>query len=92
MVLHLPITQECFVSSFVEFGTAVLKKKFLNTFNIILQFYCLLFQKGVALHLNQFTLSLHRETLSQVWMKLAKWFWKRVLKYFQFYYLTIISH
>ena len=39
------------MSSFVEFGTAVLKKKFLNTFNIILQCYCLLFQKGVALHI-----------------------------------------
>ena len=37
----------------------------------------LLLIKGGALHLNQLEISLPKDTLCQVWLKLAKWFWSR---------------
>ena len=52
----IPFMQGCFASSLVEIGQVVLRKiKFLNIFNIILQFlYYLHLRKGMALRLNKF--------------------------------------
>ena len=40
-------------------------------------------EKGGALHLNRLESPLPRDTLCQVWMKLAQWFWRRRFFYFR---------
>ena len=45
------------------------------------QYQCPL-KKGVALHLNKLESTLPKDTLCQVWLKLAQWFWRRRFKNF----------
>ena len=50
----------------VEIGPVVLKREFLNIFNIILQFrFYLPFERGLALHLNKFESPLPKNDLCQ---------------------------
>ena len=52
--IWIPSTQGCFVPNLVEIGPVVLKREFLNIFNIILLFcFYPLSEKGFALHLNK---------------------------------------
>ena len=53
-------------------STVVLKRGFLNIFNIILLFHFTLpFEKGVALHLNKLESPPLKDVLCQVWLKLT---------------------
>ena len=75
--LRIPFTQRCFRLSFVEIGPVVLENKIFK----ICQFcnYLLLEKGGGALHLNKLVLEspLSKDAFCLVWMKLAKWFWRR---------------
>ena len=54
------------------------RRRFLKVVNLFLKFPNYLpFGKGVALHLNKLEFSWPRDTLCQVWLKLAQWFWRR---------------
>ena len=56
----------------VEIGHVVLKREFLNIFNMILLFHFNLpFKKGVALHLNKLECPPLKDVLCQVWLKLT---------------------
>ena len=75
---HLNNTQGCFVPSLVEIGLVVLEKiffNFVNVFSLFLNF--LLLEKGRALHLNKIESPSPKDDLCQVWLKLAKWFWRK---------------
>ena len=62
----------------VEIGPVVVKREFLNIFNIISLFrFYLPFEKGLALHLNKFESSPLKDAVCQVWLKLAQWLWRR---------------
>ena len=51
---------------------------FLNVVNVFLLFHNYLpLEKGVNLHLNKLEFPLPKNALCQVWLKLAKWFWRR---------------
>ena len=55
-------------------------RKFLNIFNIILNFhFYLLLEKDVALHLNKLESPSSKDALGQDWMKSAQWFLRRRL-------------
>ena len=50
----------------------------------------LIFEKGLALHLNNLELPSPKDALCQVWLKLAQWFWRmprRFLKFVNFFLL-----
>ena len=66
--------------SLVEIGPVVLEKKyFINFVNIFSLFHtCLPYEKGAALHLNKLECSSPKDTLYQVWLKLAKWLLRRI--------------
>ena len=52
--------------------------RFLKVLNVFLLFPNYLpFEKDVALHLNKLKSSSPSDTLCQVWLKLAQWFWRR---------------
>ena len=61
-------------------------RRFLNIFKIVLLFsYYLPLEKGVTFRLNKFESPPLKDALCQVWLKLARWFWRRrFLKYFQY--------
>ena len=62
----------------VENGPIVLKRGFLNIFNIILLFrFYLPFKKDVGLHLNKLESSPHKDALGQIWLKFAQWLLRR---------------
>ena len=42
--------------------------------------YYLPFQKCMILHLLNLASPLHKDALSQVWLKLVHWFWRRFMK------------
>ena len=49
-------------------------------------------EEDVAIHLNIIEPPLPKDTLYEVWLKLAKWFWRRFSKVFNIYfqYVAII--
>ena len=54
------------------------KKIFFNFVNVSSPFHNYLpLEKGEALHLNKLESLSLRDTLCQVWLKLAQWFWRR---------------
>ena len=62
----------------VEIRSVVLEKiffNFVNVFSLFLNF--LLLEKGRALHLNKIESPSPKDALCQVWLKLAKWFWRK---------------
>ena len=76
--IWIPSTQGCFVPNLVEIGPVVLKREFLNIFNIILLFrFYLPFENGLALHLNKLESPSPKDAWCQVWLKLAQWFLRR---------------
>ena len=59
------------------------KEDFLNFSNVFLLFGNYLpFKKGVGLQLNKLESPSPRDTLCQVWLKMAQWFWRRSFLYF----------
>ena len=77
------------------FGPVVLEKKIFNFINVFSLFRNYLpLEKGVVLHLNKLESFSSKETLCQVWLKLAQWFFRRRFFYFvslYFGYFLIIS-
>ena len=70
-------TQGCFVPSLWLLG-----RKFLNLVNLFSPFRNhLLLEKSVALHSKKLESSLPKNALCQVWLKLAKWFWRIFLNF-----------
>ena len=52
-------------------------RRFLNIFNIILQFsFYLHLEKSVALQMNKLKSPPPKDDLCQVWLKLGQWFWR----------------
>ena len=75
---RIPFTQWYFVPSLVEISSVVLEKKiftFVNVFSLFLNDLTL--EKGGALHLKKLESPLPKDALCQVWLKLARWFWRR---------------
>ena len=68
--------------SLVEIGPALQKEKifqnFVNVFSLFHDYFPL--EMGKALYLNKLESSLPNNALSQVWLKLAQWFWRRSQK------------
>jgi hypothetical protein len=53
-------------------------RRFLKIAIVFLLFhYYLPLGKGYSLHLNKLKSPLHKDDLCQIWLKLAKWFWRR---------------
>ena len=82
--LHLnkfefPFTKGCFEPSLVEIGPVVLEMKILLKFvNVFLLFHNYIhLEKGAALFLNKLGFRSPKDALCKVWLKLAKWFWRR---------------
>ena len=48
---------------------------FVNVFSLFRNYHP--FEKGGALHLNKLDFPLPKDVLCQVWLKLARWFWRR---------------
>ena len=73
------------MQSLAEIGPVVLEKKiFFNFVNVFLLFCNYLpLEYGRALHLNKLESPPPKDTLCQVWLKLAQWFWRR--KFFNFF-------
>ena len=58
-------------------------RRFLNFVNVIMLFHNYLpLEKGWTLHLNKLESSSPKDTLCQIWLKLAQWFWRR--RFFNF--------
>jgi hypothetical protein len=71
------------VPSLVEIGPVILEKKILKYFLCIFTLcYCLPLEKGAALHLFKLESPHPKDDLFQVWLKLVKWFWRRILNIF----------
>ena len=69
--------QGCIVPSLVEIGPMVLEKRFFNFLNVSLLFCNYLpLEKGESLHLKKLETPSPKGALCQVWLKLAKWFWR----------------
>ena len=69
------------MQSLVENGPALqekILKNFVNVFSLFQDY--LPSESGEALNLNKLESSLPNNTLSQVWLKLAQWFWRRSRK------------
>ena len=69
-------------------------RRFFKVFNVFLLFQNYLpFEKGmVDLYLNELESPSPEDSLCQVWLKLAQWFWRRFLKVVNYvYYFPIIS-
>ena len=68
--------------SLAEIDSVVLEKIFkLNVLVFLLFRSYLTLEKGWALHLNKIWTPLHKDTLCEVWLKLAKWFWRSFLNF-----------
>jgi hypothetical protein len=64
----------------IDFDVLVLEKIFFLKFSVFLLFYCYLpLEKGFPLRLNKLESSSPKGDLCQVWLKLAQWFWRRIL-------------
>ena len=77
----VPFNQGSFVPSLVEIGPMVLDKNIINFVKGFLLFRIHLpCKKDVPLHLNELESPSSKDALGQVWLKLAKWFWRRKWK------------
>ena len=75
----ISFTQEWTVAGLVDIGPVVLEKKIFKFCQcIILLFHNYLpLETGRAIHLNKLGATSPKDTLWQVWLKLAQWFWRR---------------
>jgi hypothetical protein len=65
----------------IEFGLLVLEKKIFKHFQCIFTLcYYLPLKKGYPLQLNKLESPPPKDDLCQLWLKLAKWFWRRSRK------------
>ena len=86
MVLHLnkhksPSSKDALGQVWMKLAQWFWRRRFLNILNRNLLFYYYVpLKKGVALHLTKLESPLPKDALSQVWLKLAQWFWRRSQK------------
>ena len=76
--LKISLTRDVLCQDWLrEFGQMVLEKKIFRLVTTIQPFrYYLPSGKGRALHLNKLEFS-PKDALCHVWLKLARWFWRR---------------
>jgi hypothetical protein len=79
---RIPFTQGWFMSSLIEIGLLVLEKKIFKNFQCIFTLLWLSpLREGQSPSFEQFRIpSPQKDDLCQVWLKLAKWFWRRSRK------------
>ena len=86
---RVPFTQGYSVPSLVEIGQVVLEKKIFKSRQCIFSMWLVFpLEKCMALNLNKFEFPLSKNTLCNVWLKLAQQFWRRfskVVNIFQFF-------
>ena len=85
----IPFTQECFKLCQVWLKLAW-RRQFSNFVNVFLPFPYQTLEKGMALPLNKFESLLPKDALCQVWLKLALWFWRRLIDWIVFYVVLAI--
>jgi hypothetical protein len=84
------IISESFYVNMTYSGSVVLEKKIFRWPEPICAFcfYYIPFEEDLALYLNNLEFPLPKDDLSQVWLKLADWFWRRrFLKIFSVFLL-----
>jgi hypothetical protein len=80
--------QRWFVPSLIKIGPVVLEKMILKDPIPFLHFCDYLpFEEDLVLYFNKRESPLSRDTLYQVWLNLASWFWRRFLKMFSVFLL-----
>ena len=90
MVLHLkklesPSPKDALCQDCLKLAQLFWRRRFLNFVNVFLLFHNYLpLEKGGALHLNKLESPSPKDTLCQVWLKLAQWFWRRRWPYEKF--------
>ena len=78
--LESPSPLDTFCQIWLKLAQWIWRKGFLNFFNVF-SLFCnyLHLEKGGALLLNKLEFPSPKDTLCQVWLKLAQWFWRRRL-------------
>ena len=79
----IPFTKGCFVLSWVKIGPVILEKNIFDDFVIVFSLFhkYLPLEKGGANQLNKLEYDSPNDALCQVWLKLAKWFWRRFYQF-----------
>ena len=79
--LVLPSPKDDLCQVWLKLGQWFWRKRFLKFVNVF-SLFCnyLLLEKDRALHLNKLESRSPKDTLCQVWLKLAKWYWRRRFK------------
>ena len=76
--LESPLPKNVLCQVWLKLAQQFWRRRFLKIVNLFLLFLNYLpFGKGVAFHLNKLESPSPRDTLCQVWLKLAQWFWRR---------------
>ena len=77
--LGIPFTQGCLMLSLVEIGPVVLEKKIFKFCQCTFSIFCkyLPLEKRHCSSLNKLESPSTKDSLCQVWLKLAQWFWRR---------------
>ena len=76
--LESPLPKDALCQVWLKLASWLLRRKFLNLVNLFSPFRNhLLLEKSVALHSKKLESSLPKNALCQVWLKLAKWYWRR---------------
>ena len=79
--LEFPSPKNAFWQVWLKLAQWFSRRRFLKVVNLFLLFPNYLpFGKGVAVHLNKLESPSPRDTLCQVWLKSAQWFWRRKWK------------
>ena len=76
--LESPSPRDTLCQVWLKLAQWFLRRRFLKVVNLFLLIPNYLpFGKGVALRLNKLEFPSPKDTLCQVWLKLAQWFWRR---------------
>ena len=76
--LESPSPKDALCQVWLKLDQWFLRRRFFNFVNVFLLFHNYLhLEKGEALNLNKLEFPSPKDTLCQVWLKLAQWFWRR---------------
>ena len=76
--LESPLRKDALCQVWLKLAQGFLRKRFLKFINVFSLFRNYLpLKKGMALHLNKLESTSPKDTLCQVWLKLALWFWRK---------------
>ena len=80
--LEFPSPKDVLCQVWLKLGHCSWRRRYFNFVNVFLLFcYYLPLEKGGALHLNKLESPSLRDTLCQVLLKLAQWFWRRFFNF-----------